>query len=101
MKPLEREPSTMQPAENIDSKSRNLRRVSGLDEELRETIPGMFDRMPSEEVARQLAMPKPEIIEEVLRDTRAQLKAMRRGPQSETLRTINGKRFLVVNGGGM
>ncbi len=88
-----------QSPENKENSIRNLRRVSGLDAELRDSIPGMFDRMPAEEVARQLAMPKPEIIEDVLRDTRAQLKAMRRPAGSETVRTVNGIKYAVVSGG--
>ena len=47
--------------------------IARLIPEVRESIPGLFDRMPAERVAEQFPVSKLEVIEEVLRHTRREL----------------------------
>ena len=49
------------------------RTIARLIPEVRESIPGLFDRMPAERVAEQFPVSKLEVIEEVLRHTRREL----------------------------
>lgn len=41
--------------------------------EVRETIPGLFDKIPAEYVAEQFQVPRYDVLEEMIRDTRRRL----------------------------
>lgn len=91
MTPQRQQPATGQIADNNRSSSGRKKRLSQILPELRERIPGLFDKdVPAERLAEQFSINKTEILEEMIRDTRRALG--RKGPHSERFVVLQGRR---------
>lgn len=87
-----------------NQKVRKVKRISDIDPEIRKQIPALFDRKSAEEIVRSVKAPKPEIIEDVLRDTRRsqcrlrdEIRAIRAALPPEIIRSLDGGQYRVVN----
>jgi len=69
-----------QSPENTGQTVGRRKRIAQIMPQLRRQIPGMFDDgMPAERIAEQFSVPKTEVLEDLIRDTRA---VIRKPPQS-------------------